>query len=125
MLKIPTIFFLTTLSVLAGIHFLALNFYLYWKFWWFVVIAHGLGGAAIALGAYTLYDLRVPLPDRLLNLIPVVCGVIIIALSWEVFEIYIGVPIEDNYLFDTIIDLFMALVGGIIGFFVGKALRTL
>ena len=125
MLKIPTIFFLITLSVLAVIHYIALQFFLYWKFWWFDIIMHGLGGAAIALGIYTLYDLRFGLPERLRNLIPILLFTMVIALLWEIFEIYIGIPIEDNYEVDTIVDLLMALVGATIGFFVGQAINKL
>lgn len=83
---------------------------------------HGLGGTTIALGIYTVYDLRVRLPRRWLNLIPVLAGVLIIALAWEIFEIYAGIPVEPV---DTAIDIIMALIGGVIGFFVGSAINKL
>ena len=86
---------------------------------------HVLGGAVVALGVLTLYDFRVPIPKRWANLVPVVLMVIVVALLWEWYEILIGIPIEDDYEVDTIIDLIAGTVGGIIGYFVGSRLQGL
>ncbi len=125
MLKIPTILCLITLSVLAGAHVLALEFFLYWKFWWFDIVMHFLGGIVIALGIFTLYDLRFPLPQRLKALVPVLMCTLIIALAWELFELLAGsVPLFDYY-FDTGLDIVMALIGATVGYRLARTLEKL
>ena len=42
-------------------------------------------------------------------------SIIIVSVSWEIFEIIIGIPIEENYVKDVIIDLVMGALGAFIG----------
>ena len=51
--------------------------------------------------------------------------VLLVAVSWEVFELSIGYPIDDQYALDTALDLIMGLTGGYIGYIVGNSLRSL
>lgn len=125
MLKIPTIIFLVTFSMLAAIHYIALELFLYWRYWWFDLPMHFIGGAIVALGVFTLHDLTLFVPERFLRLIPVFFGVLLVALVWEVYEIAIGIPIEDDYVFDTTIDIIMGLSGGVLGYFVGSNVRKI
>ena len=125
MLKIPTILCLITLSVLAVAHALALEFFLYWKFWWFDIVMHFLGGVVIALGVFTLYDLRFPLPRRLKALVPILAFTLIIALLWEVFELLAGLVVLEEYHVDTSIDILMALLGATVGYHVARNLEKL
>jgi len=125
MLKLPTVFFLIAFSFLAVVHVVALQLFLYWHYWWFDLPMHFIGGAVVALGLFTLYDLRLVIPERYLALIPVLLLVLLIAMVWEVYELFIGVPIEGDYVSDTLIDLVMGLSGGALGYFVGTNLRKI
>ncbi len=125
MLQLPTIIFLITFSMLAAIHYIALELFLYWRYWWFDIPMHCIGGAVVALGIFTLYDLKVFTQKRLRTLVPVLCGVLLVALLWEVYEVLIGIPIEDDYVLDTSIDVLMGLCGGVLGYFVGSNIRKI
>jgi len=126
MLKLTTVFFVITLAVLALLHYVALEFALYWRFAWFDIFMHFFGGAVVALGFFTLKDFINDIPDRLQYFWPIISGVIVVALSWELFEIVIGTPsIEPGYMLDTTIDLLMGTVGGFVGFVVGHTIRKL
>lgn len=126
MLKLTTVFFLLALSVLAVLHKLALTFFLYWRWEWFDVVMHFFGGAVAALGLFTLRDFWHRIPERLEYVVPIMSGVIIITLLWEIFEVVIGVPaFTDGYTFDTITDVALGIAGGFIGFLVGHSLRRL
>lgn len=126
MLKVTTVFFVLTLSVLAVLHYVALEFSLYWRFAWFDIFMHFFGGAVVALGFFTLKDFIHSIPDRLQYFVPIISGVIVAALSWELFEIMIGIPAwVPGYGFDTVIDLIMGTLGGFAGFIVGHSIRKL
>lgn len=122
MLTLPTVFFLIAASVLATIHVLSLELYLYWQHLWLDIPVHMLGGATVALGVFTIHDLTKKFPSRLLYPIPVLLFVLMAALAWEVFEIKAGVPIEANFAVDTMIDLIMDMLGGTIGYVVAYSI---
>ena len=125
MLKLPTIFFLITFSLLAVIHIIALELFLYWRFWWFDIAMHLIGGSVVALGLFTLRDLRIIIPARYLQVVPVLLLVIVVAMTWEVYELFIGVPIESDFVVDTLTDLCMGTIGGLIGYSVGTSVNKL
>lgn len=125
MLKLPTVFFLITFSILAVVHVIALQLFLYWHYWWFDLPMHIIGGVVVALGIFTLRDLRIFVPNRYIALVPIVLLVLAVALTWEVYEIFIGIPIESDYVFDTAIDLIMGIGGGVLGYFVGKTIEKI
>ena len=85
MLKLPTIFFLIAGSILAVIHVISLELFLYWKYLWLDIPMHALGGAVVALGLFTLHDLWPRYPKRLLYPIPVLLLVLLVAMGWEVY----------------------------------------
>lgn len=122
MLKLNTIYCLIAASVLAVVHYVSLELYLYWRYLWLDMPVHALGGAIVALAVFVPYDLGFKGPKRWLELKSVLLIVLMVALIWEVYELMIGIPIEDDYLFDTITDLLMGLGGGLIGYLVGKRL---
>lgn len=125
MLKLTTIFFVITLFVLAVLHTIALKLYLYWHFSWFDMPMHFFGGITVALGVFTFADLVRTFPVRLLHLIPVVSFVIIVALAWEVFELYIGFNVEAGYGMDTITDLTLGIIGAGFGWYLARQIRLL
>jgi hypothetical protein len=124
MLQLTTIFFLIALSVLAVIHNIAIKLFLYWHIWWLDIPIHALGGTVVALGLFALRDLKL-FPNALLKPLSVMGLVLLVAIIWEVFEIVAGIPMEEHYVLDTIIDVSMGLLGGYIGYIVGNNLRKL
>lgn len=124
MLQLTTILFLISFSTLAAIHYLALSLYLYWSVSWFDIPMHLFGGAVVALGIFTLRDIRL-IPVSWLTLTRTIGFVFLVALLWEVFEFTTGMRLEANYEIDTIIDLCMGLLGGGLGFLVGKRMHHL
>mgnify|MGYP006914907401 FL=1 len=125
MIKLPTILFLISFSMLAVIHVIALELFLYWSISWFDIPVHFLGGSVVALGLFTLHDLRIYVKSRHLRPVPVVFIVLLVALAWEVFEIAAGVPIEANYVIDTLTDISMGILGGLVGYSVGTNVNKL
>lgn len=126
MLKLTTIFFVLCLGMLAGIHWFSLHFFLYWKFSWLDIPVHFFAGAVVALGIFTVGDFIKEFPNRFLYVVPVMSGVIIVALMWEIFEIYIGVPTsEPGFAFDSLVDVICGVTGGFVGFLVGHSIRKL
>lgn len=124
MLQLTTIVFLISFFVLAVIHSIASELYLYWHIFWFDIPMHFFGGAIVSLGFYTLRDLGL-FPNKALRLIPLLLLVLLVALCWEGYEYFIGYPIWGEYAFDTIADLCMGVGGGAVGYFIGKSLRQL
>lgn len=124
MLQLPTIFLLVAFSFLAVMHFIALQLFLYWRYWWFDIPMHLLGGAVVALGIFTLVDLRI-FPQSVLRIGVVMLLVMLVAVIWEVYEVAIGVPIDGDYAIDTATDLIMGFFGSIIGFLVGTSIRKI
>ena len=125
MIRLTTVFFLIASSVLATLHIIALELFLYWHYEWLDLPMHFLGGSVVALGIFSLRDFRVPLVKRYVSLIPVTLLVIAVALLWEFYEIMIGIPIELNHEFDTSIDLLLGTLGGIVGYVVGESISNL
>lgn len=125
MLKLNTVFCLAAASVLAAVHVLSLQFFLYWRYLWLDIPVHILGGAVVALSIFVPYDFGAPLPKRWLNPVPVLLLVLLVALSWEVYEIMIGVPFGPDHAADTFSDLGAGLLGGIAGYFMAKRLQSL
>jgi hypothetical protein len=125
MISIHTKLLLITFATLAALHILAIELSLYWHFWWFDIPMHFFGGVIVALGLYVLRDLRVPLPSLLYRRVPFLCAVLAVALSWEAFELFAGIPIESDFVVDTVTDLVMGVTGGLLGFHLGRALSAL
>jgi hypothetical protein len=124
-ITVHTKLMLVTFATLAALHIIAIELSLYWHFWWFDIPMHFFGGAIVALGLYTLRDLRFPLPKALFRCFPFMLGVLGIALIWEGFELWAGIPIEPDFVFDTSLDLVMGLMGGFLGYHLGRQLSAL
>ena len=125
MLQLTTILFLIAASILSVIHIIALKLFLYWRFEWFDIPMHALGGAVVALGVFTAYDLRLFKNKVLLKVLPVMGAVLTMAGLWEVYDIMIGFPVEENYTLDTTLDIIMGLIGGYVGYLVANNIRKL
>lgn len=123
-IKITTVIFTITIAVLAVMHYLSLQFHLYWLYPWFDLLMHAWGGAAVALGWFTLRDFLPRLRVEWLSLVPTLSFVFFIALLWEVFEAVSGISQNNpDFLSDTIGDLVFGLGGGFIGYLMAKRLH--
>ncbi len=125
MLKPATIIFLICASLLSVLHYIALKLYLYWQIWWFDIPMHIFGGATVVLGLYTAVELRL-LPVWIMNRLAVTLSIVfIVAITWEVFQFTITEVMKVNYIADTLGDIFVGLLGGAVGYTVGKGLQDL
>lgn len=100
------------IASIAVIHIASLQWYLYWQFVWLDVPVHFLGGVWIAL--FVIWVLgRI---GRSPGLLEIVVWVALVGVAWELFELWGGIPMEDNFAFDTALDLLMDLIGACVGF---------
>lgn len=119
--KSNTLFFLTSGIILATLHYLALEFFLYWRYLWLDMPVHFLGGATVIFAWQTLRELRVPLPAHFFSFWSSLIVVFIVAIAWELFEFQIGAPIGEDIVLDTSLDLSLGILGGLVAYFVGKS----
>jgi hypothetical protein len=103
---------------IAAIHIPALVWSLYWHYVWLDVPVHFLGGFWLALaGSWML--LRGGMKA---DVAPVFSIVVTLGVAWELFELAAGVPVEENFALDTVIDVTSDVAGGILGFIFARAL---
>jgi hypothetical protein len=126
MLKVTTVFFVLSLMVLAVLHQLALRFFLYWRWEWVDIGMHFFGGAVVALGIFTARDFMRRIPERLEYVVPVMSGVIVVVLLWEIVELQLDIAtMGANFVLDTTLDIGFGIAGGFVGFLLGHSLRKL
>ncbi len=99
-------------SILAILQHFAVYNYLYWRYVWFDVPMHFLGGATTAA---FLVAVLMHFRPRLF-----VLGVVLVSLGWEVFELMFGFPRESNFVFDTSLDLLMDALGAILVYIIAR-----
>ena len=85
---------------------------LYWSIWWFDILMHFWGGILIGvglhvLGTFSLLRLKPTLPLLILVLV-------VVTFSWELFEWWVSLWQPENYVIDTIIDVFLGFSGGLL-----------
>lgn len=101
----------------AVLHKLALSLSLYWSVWWFDIPMHFLGGSLIAL--ITLFVIYDPKFFNFSDKKPVVIfsvalgTTLIIGLSWELWELYMGFTNIYEDRIDTMADLINDTLGAI------------
>ncbi len=114
--------------LLAGLHAAAYEYYLYWSYWWYDILMHGLGGvtlASIALWFY-LYQAPESFTSAYGRLTFTLAVVIILGLGWELFEFFVGSQIyqtERSYIIDTIADMGMDVAGGLMAYLATRYIR--
>lgn len=109
--------FLSSLVTLSIVHNVALKFYLYWTYLWLDIPIHVLGGVCVALGISVLPLFRVSVPMWIERMAGTLFVVLIVGILWEIFEFTSGISeFDDTFVFDTTLDLFMDMLGGIIGY---------
>ena len=98
-------------------HLVALNFYLYFAFWWLDIVMHFLGGLFVALASLLVY-IAVRKEEKLSRrktALIVLLGIIVIGTSWEVFEYFAGISPGNDFVIDTVTDAIMNLLGAGVG----------
>lgn len=104
------------LLAIAASHAYALSSDLYWFFPVLNRAIHFAGGVWVALVSVWLFDFQ----GRPIRILPILTSVILVSIAWEIFEVAIGMTNESNYALDTILDLCMDVLGGLIGFFAAR-----
>jgi hypothetical protein len=95
---------------------IAVKLYWYYSIWYFDMITHFLGGFCVGLAVLWLLSYKTSSPELTFKLIyKVVLGVLLIGISWEIFEILFNNIIAQNSfnLLDTLSDIFFDLSGGL------------
>lgn len=106
--------------ILMILHFFAMRFHLYWTFSWFDILMHGLGGIVVGLlaGAFFVRFVPIVLEHAVLFFILVLAGTFLLGFLWEALEFildaYMKLPLHQPSVGDTMIDLVMDTLGGII-----------
>jgi hypothetical protein len=120
-----TLFF-SAITTLAIVHTLAIRFFLYWKYTWFDIPMHILGGICIALGISILPFFKIQLSPRYTTIILYIIVALVVGILWEIFEFTFGISVYDEtFVADTISDLFMDVVGGAIGYSIVQSVKKL
>jgi hypothetical protein len=100
--------------LLAVLHFWALADFWYWKYDFFDILMHLLGGAVV--GAFSVVLLWKFRPFAYMALI------ILVAFSWEYFEYKVGIAVPPgvNYAWDTAHDVLNDAIGAIFVYAVAR-----
>ena len=107
-----------TSAIVAALHCSALQFYLYWRFWWFDILTHFLGGLWVSISFLWLFFqfglVNIVKNNKNYNLVVAFLAALFIGIFWEIFEYYFGLVFSDasNYIIDTATDISFDLVGG-------------
>lgn len=116
------------LIIIAVLHFLALQFYLYWTFWWLDILMHFLGGLWVGLTALWFFFFsgyvykNVNLVRNTKIFLITIASVIVVGVLWEVWELWAELVFvnETGYFLDTSLDMVMDTLGGIVAFIYAK-----
>ncbi len=114
--------------IIAVLHFLALQFYLYWTFWWLDILMHFLGGLWVGLTALWFFFFsgymhkNVNLVRSTKIFLITIASVIVVGVLWEVWELWADLVFvnEAGYFLDTSLDMVMDTLGGIVAFIYAK-----
>jgi len=116
------IFILAT--VVALLHVAALELYLYWTVDWFDIVMHFLGGALIGLLAifafYISGYINFPKDHKGSVFAITLSAVLVVGLGWELWELFLGWTDVLADRGDTILDLIMDTIGGVVAFLYAK-----
>ena len=123
--RILLAFLLSTLFIIGVAHILALHFTLYFSYPWLDIPMHALGGISIAFAVLLAPYSSLRFPKQYTELIPVLMIVLIVGLLWEFYEILIGIPyFVTGFEIDMAGDLVMDLIGGTIGYYIGRNMEA-
>jgi hypothetical protein len=106
------------LLLITTLHWFGFLYDYYSDIWWYDIILHFLGGLWVFL--FTLWFLFTQYIKKLLDYVSIrdlVFFVLIVGISWEIFELIMGFESISNkgYISDTLLDLIMDIIGATIG----------
>lgn len=105
-------FLLSVIIVILNIY--AGKYFWYWRFWWFDLVMHFTGGVTVAL-MLSYFSQVFGLKEKIKTFSLILFSTLFIITIWEIMEFFIDANLfGKNYFFDTITDIFIALVGAII-----------
>ncbi|MFH0846044.1 MAG: hypothetical protein V1851_01440 [Patescibacteria group bacterium] len=117
-----SIVLMVLIYVILIMDILAFRFFLYWRFWWFDIVMHFLGGIWIMLVSYYIFYLSDyaeyvrHLSKKYSPFILSLSSIAFVGIFWELFELTTKVSIQSNYVLDTSLDLFMDMSGWIVAY---------
>lgn len=131
--KKPSLLYLSFILVitLAGLHFLAEAFYLYWTYWWYDWVLHFIGGLSIGLVIYwVLFDSGLwgrRAETVLVPVLSVLTCLLLIGVAWEIMEYVYGITDshEAKYFDDVMHDLIADAAGAILAALIGVKMTYL
>lgn len=115
---------LVSTTLVAVLHKLALMYSLYWTLSWFDIITHSLGGFVIGIMTlfvfFTSGYIKYPKDHWIVVLSVTIGAVLIVGLTWELWELFVGFTdvIKDRG--DTVLDLIMDIVGATAAYLYGR-----
>lgn len=111
------IFILILISILSisvlSLHILALNFFLYWRIWWFDLLVHFLAGALSSFFFIWIFRNKI---REIFPTTPFLSAVftLMVGLIWELFEYKTGLTFSSSsYTLDTSLDILFTFLGGL------------
>jgi hypothetical protein len=99
-------------GALLALHYVAMEEFLYWRYAWFDIPMHFLGGLSLGvLGVGLLHRRR-----------PAALALFVAAafVAWEIFEVVFGLPLESNYVSDTALDIVMDSAGALLAYLAAR-----
>lgn len=112
MIRPIVIIFVLISLVFAAVHKFAVITSLYWYYWWFDIVMHFWGGVLLGLGVHAFCTFSWLHCRPTLKI--VLFTLLLVTISWEVFERLTGLYDPVNYWFDTVKDIIMGFSGGLI-----------
>ena len=109
--RLITTFFIAAIVFLFA-HITAMYASLYWYFWWADIIMHFWGGLLLGMGVHVLASLpHIPVRASVPWLLAII---LVVTLSWEIFERSFGLFNPVGYMIDTSIDIALGFLGGLV-----------
>lgn len=112
------------IGLIAILNYYAFQFFWYWKFWWFDMIMHTLGGIWVGSFALWFYFFRKPTddpsPSKAFIFSISLAAISIIGVVWELFEFSVDkfITLSRHDPVDTASDLFFDVLGSIFAVFI-------
>lgn len=110
--------------VIAVIHFFASKYSLYWTIDWLDILMHFLGGFLIGLIAVFIFFIsgyiHYPKEHTLVVISSIFGTVLIVGLTWELWEVFVGFTDVINDLGDTIFDMIMDMIGAMAAYYYSR-----
>jgi hypothetical protein len=118
--------FFTLSLVIATLHYVSLELYLYWTISWFDILMHFLGGFLVAIFTifilYSYSDFENLKKHKIFLFSLIIGATLVVGLGWELWEIFVGFTNTFRDLNDTIMDIVMDTVGAISAIYSKKIL---